>query len=846
MDIASWPWLNPIMRSRLLPLCGFLAFAGTLSGQTSEPPSITHQPVGVVAYIGDTVTLTAIVAGSPPIRFQWHRDGAVIAGATNSSFTITPVAWTNMANYHLIATNDFGSVSSLTAPIYVTKRPQTISFNPASTSAVAGSSVVLNAVSSANLPVAFTLVSGAASLNGNILTGSGGNVVVRASQAGNETIAAAEPVERTFSFIAGSLSPFITSPPLDTTVTAGTSVTLRGTAIGTPAPTYQWQKDGISIPGATGASLTLSMTALSDTGRYAITASNAVGVASASAVVTVHAAPTISTAPLDRTVFAGDGASFTVGVTGFPLPTFQWRRNGATVSGATNATLSLASATATDAGRYDVVVTNPLGSVTSVPVTLIVMTRDFSGMYFGQFSGTPGDFALHVRADRTAVFIGHMPGRQTGLAIFDVRVDLTGNFSASTTTLAAAPQPVTVRGALNDTTGTATGTVTGISATFEGIRASRTGTASAYAGLYQAALIGSAAGRGHLLVAADGQALLLTASGAVLDAARGTVDASGRLVATTASQAALEVVLSNGGVVGSVRTPAGTTGTISGAIEGRAGLEHLVNLSVRTVTSPGAATLITGFVVTGTSPKQVLIRAAGPALVPAPFNVTNALADPTLQLFRGNTAIGQNDDWGTPAANVAAIIAAGTRAGAFPFRAGSADAALLTTLQPGPYSVVIGGGTGTALAEIYEVLENNEAIGARRLVNVSARGIVTPATPFIAGFVITGTGPQRVLIRGIGPTLGTPPFNVAGALPNPQLTLFRGSTTMKSNDDWFRDPEATLIRDAASRAGAFALGANSLDAAILLYLEPGAYTAQISGPANATGLALVEVYESTP
>jgi hypothetical protein len=167
------------------------------------------------------------------------------------------------------------------------------------------------------------------------------------------------------------------------------------------------------------------------------------------------------------------------------------------------------------------------------------------------------------------------------------------------------------------------------------------------------------------------------------------------------------------------------------------------------------------------------------------------------------------------------------------------------------YSVVIGGGTGTVLAEIYEVLESNEAAGARRLVNVSGRGTVTAATPFIAGFVITGAGPQRVLIRGIGPTLAAGPFNVAGALPNPQLTLFRGATAVKTNDDWFRDPESALIRDASARAGAFPLGAGSLDAAMLLYLEPGAYTVQLHGPvnanpANATGIALVEIYESTP
>jgi hypothetical protein len=216
--------------------------------------------------------------------------------------------------------------------------------------------------------------------------------------------------------------------------------------------------------------------------------------------------------------------------------------------------------------------------------------------------------------------------------------------------------------------------------------------------------------------------------------------------------------------------------------------------------------------------------------------------------------IAQNNNWGTPlqgAANAAVITAATTAVGAFPFQAGSTDAAIITTLSPGPYTVQVGGGTGVALAEVYEVLAANETFGARRLVNISARGLVSPDFPQIAGFVVGGSAPQRVLIRGVGPTLGGAPFEVAGALPNPQLTLFRGTTAVKTNDDWFRDPEATAIRDAAARAGAFALGATSLDAAMVLYLEPGAYTAQVTGPANAnaansTGIALVEVYEVAP
>ena len=870
MDIASSPWLNPIMRSGFLALCGVLALPFALSGQEVSSPVILNHPMGLTASIGDTVTLTPTVGGTPPLSFQWYKNNAVIPGATNISLTLPTVTSTagirldDFGTYHVVVTNAHGTAQTVPALVYVVKKPQTIILNPTATTAIAGSSIVLSAASTANLPVTLTLVSGAASLSGNVLTGSGGNVLIRATQAGDDTVAPAETIERVYSFVSGTLSPFITSPPLDQSVNAGDPVTLRGTAIGTPLPTYQWQKDGIAIAGATTPSLTFAATTPGDAGRYTLVVTNSAGTNSASATLTVRTAPVIATAPVSQTLFAGDRATLTVAVTGVPTPSLQWRKNGTAIAGATNPTLSFASAAAGDAGRYDVVVTNLLGTVTSPPATLTVNTRDFSGAYFGSFNGNAGDFALHVRADRTAVFLAHLPAAQTGLVVLDVRIDLTGNFSTNTITVAsgadlssvdappnvaAAPQAVTLRGMIDDATGAVNGTVTVLGASFEGMRASRTGSASSLAGMYRTAIVGSSAGRGYVIVAPDARSFFLNGRDTALESARGVVDGAGRLVAMSTAESAIDASLANGTLNGSVRSVDGSTETISGALENRTGTERLANLSVRTVTSAGAGTLITGFVVTGTAAKQVMIRAAGPALAVAPFNIADAVTNPTLQLFRGNTSIGQNDNWGTPAANAAPLTAAATRVGAFPFRAGSQDAALLMTLTPGSYSFVVGGGNGTALAEVYEVLQNNEVAGTRRLVNVSARGLVSPAAPFIAGFVVTGSSPQRVLLRGIGPRLSTAPFNLSGVLANPQLALFRGSTVIKSNDDWFRDADATLIRDASTRAGAFALGATSLDAAILVFLEPGAYTAQIRPPANAnaansTGLALIEIYDA--
>lgn len=851
MDTASRPWLNPTMRSGFLALCGFLAFVfpAVLRAQAPIAPSILATPVSVDAFVGNAVSLTVLVDGTPPFTYAWTKNGVALPAETSATLFLAAATLADTGVYIVTVTNAGGSIVALPAGIYVTLRPQTITFIPPSNALAASAGVALSATSSAGLPVSFAIVSGTASLGGgNVLTSPGGAVVVRASQAGNAAVAAAEPVDLTITFVAGALSPFITTPPTDQIVTAGGSATFRVSAIGNPAPTYQWSKDGTVLAGATGATLTLAVTTLADSGRYAVTLANFAGTASAGATLTVRTAPILTTLPESQTVFAGDAVTFTVAATAVPAPTYQWRRNGTALAGATAATLTLRSAVAADAGRYEVVVANALGSIMSPAATLTVTTPDFSGFYRGTLPGTAatadeGTFVLMVRANRTAAFMGQLASGGVVLAALDLTVDLAGNVTRA---IAAGARSATLRGRIMPN-GNVTGTIDELGVTLRGTTVPRNDDAAATAGLYHFALPGSAAARGSLLVNPAGYGFLVVANGTATDAGSGVLASDGRLPITTSTSIPFDLRIAGSLLTGTVRA-SGTTAVVAGAIETLVGREHLTNLSVRTQTQ-NATPLITGFVIAGTAAKQVLIRAAGPAIAQAPFNVPGTLGDPTLQVFRGNNSIAQNNDWNTPAANGTAVTAATARTGAFAFRAGSNDAAIVSTLQPGPYTVMIGGGNGTVLAEIYEVLANNEVAGARRLANTSARGLVSPGNPLIAGFVISGTIPQRVLIRGIGATLGAPPFNVPGVLANPQLTLFRGTTALKTNDDWFRDADATFIREAAARGGAFALGAQSVDAAMVIYLEPGAYTAQVSGPTgananNSTGIALVEVYES--
>jgi hypothetical protein len=268
------------------------------------------------------------------------------------------------------------------------------------------------------------------------------------------------------------------------------------------------------------------------------------------------------------------------------------------------------------------------------------------------------------------------------------------------------------------------------------------------------------------------------------------------------------------------------------------------NLSIRTRAGTGAQTLIVGFVVGGagtSGAKPLLVRGVGPAL--ATFGVGGTLADPRLEVYSGGSApvrLFENDNWNAADAATMASV------GAFALTAGSRDAALYNgSLAPAVYSAQlsgVGGTTGVALAEIYDVTPAL-LFGAQvpRLINVSARTLSgTGADVLIAGFVISGPAgaTKRVLLRAIGPTLTV--FGVGGVLADPRLELFNASTVrIQENDNWGGGAE---LADTFRAVGAFGLDGASRDAALVVTLPVGAYTAQVTG-VGGTGVALVEVYE---
>ena len=250
---------------------------------------------------------------------------------------------------------------------------------------------------------------------------------------------------------------------------------------------------------------------------------------------------------------------------------------------------------------------------------------------------------------------------------------------------------------------------------------------------------------------------------------------------------------------------------------------RLSNLSVRTAMAADQI-LIVGVVVNG-GPRNVLVRAAGPAL--ANFGLGNAMTDPRLELYTGSTVTFQNDNW------PAALSDTFTSVGAFAFAAGSRDAAFVQPIDGARSIQAQGTGAGVVLVEAYDTGTGNTP----RLVNVSARNRVgTGDDILIAGFNVAGTGTKQLLIRAVGPKLAA--FNVTGFLADPKLEVYSGSTKLSENDNW-----NSTLTPAFAAVGAFALDPGSRDAALLTSLAPGSYTVQVSGADGGTGEGLIEIYE---
>ena len=260
------------------------------------------------------------------------------------------------------------------------------------------------------------------------------------------------------------------------------------------------------------------------------------------------------------------------------------------------------------------------------------------------------------------------------------------------------------------------------------------------------------------------------------------------------------------------------------ALVGPASSGELLNIATRLRVQSGENVLIGGFIITGTEPKKVLIRGIGPSL--AQF-FSGTLADPTLQLFQGNTQLASNNDWKESEAEVAATGIAPSH---------DKESAIVYTLSPGFYTAVLqgnGGSTGIGVVEVYDLDQSSNS----KLANIASRGFVdTGDNIMIGGLIIgpAGGSMAKVVVRAIGPSLGN--FGIAGALQDPTLELVNSNgVILRANDSWQDSQQAEIEATGLQPA-------DLREAALVETVAAGNYTAVVRGKDNTTGVGLVEVY----
>jgi phospholipase/lecithinase/hemolysin len=253
-------------------------------------------------------------------------------------------------------------------------------------------------------------------------------------------------------------------------------------------------------------------------------------------------------------------------------------------------------------------------------------------------------------------------------------------------------------------------------------------------------------------------------------------------------------------------------------------LGKATNISTRGMVGTGEDVLIAGFSISGNQAKKVIVRALGPTL--STLGVSRALADPTITIVNSDkVVVASNDNWrDTQETEIAASGFAPPN---------DLESAIIATLAPGSYTAVVSGkngGTGIGLVDVYQ-LDTTTSIFS----NLSTRGFVgTGETVLIGGLIIGSGEPPVIVLRALGPTLGS--FGIAQPLQDPTLELRNANGALIAFDnDWSDNTptgiKATLLKPTDNR-----------ESAIIASLAPGNYTAIVRGKNGTTGVALVEAY----
>lgn len=811
----------------MLPFFGAVCVAQTA-------PTISAHPQSQYVNAGSSVTLSVTATASSALTYQWKFNGQNLIGATTSSFTINTIQPSQDGQYSVVVTAGGVSVTSNTALVTVLV-PPAITTQPLSKGVIRGGSLSLYVNVSGSNPMTYAwkkdnvAISGATSYYYDKYS-------VANSDAGTYTVTitnAAGSVTSNSAVVTVVDPISITTQPMSQTVDVGANVTMTVAATGPGTLAYQWAKNGNTISGATGTTLSLNNVTAASSGSYTCYVTNEYqtswyGVTSSPAVLTVKSAPVFTTQPAaTRSVSEGNSLSLWVEVAGAGPVTYQWKKDGAALtngsrfSGTTSYNLSVWSMTTAEAGNYTVDATNAYGTTTST-VSAVTVTSNpnfpvITEQPAGQAGVVGGTASFAVTATTPTWTTLSYQWRKDGVSISG---QIARTLTLSNLTLSdAASYSVVVTNSY--------GSVTSANATL-----SVTSGLAAPSFTQQPSSVS--------LFAGETATFSVVASGNPAPAYQWRKDGVAISGATSSTLTLNNTQPADAGVYSVVATNSQGTATSADASLSVTSKTRIVNLSSRAQVNTDAEILISGFVINGSTPKRMLIRAVGPTL--SKLGVDGVLANPFLRIMSSNgELLASNDDWGV-SSNLQELTQVQAQTGAFALQADSKDAAILTTLQPGAYTALVTGigGTGVALAEVYEVDDTT----ANHLINISARAYVsTGSKVLIAGIVVRGSGSKRFVIRGIGPGLAQ--FNVPGLLANPKIELMDSDgKAIAVNDDWAVSGNLQELKSAMTAVGAFTIQPDSKDAALLVTLQPGIYTAIISGVGNTSGVGLVEVYQA--
>src|SRR5258706_246008 len=349
---------------------------------TSQTFSISGTISPVAGGSGATVTLS----GAASATTTPNSSGAyTFTGLASGSYTITPsnagYTFTPLSQNVTVSTANVSGVNFTDNAVAVAP---TITTQPASQTVIVGQTASFTVAATGTAPLNFqwkkngTAILGATSSSYTTpVTTSSDNgaqfTVAVSNAAGSVTSNAAA-----LTVNAAPVAPLITTQPTSQTVTASQTASFSVSATGTAPLSYQWQRNGVAIGGATSSSYTTPATTTSDNGaQFAVAVSNTAGsVTSSAATLMVNAAvvpPSITTQPASQTVTAGQTASFSLAATGTAPLSYLWQKNGANIAGATSSSYTTPATTTSDSGStFRVAVSNSAGTVTSGAATLTV------------------------------------------------------------------------------------------------------------------------------------------------------------------------------------------------------------------------------------------------------------------------------------------------------------------------------------------------------------------------------------------------------------------------------------------------------------------------------------------